>query len=166
MSCNCYRIPCNTIISTAVTVITVDGTDNLVIDLPAATYGNFNCYNIIIAQAIPAGATINMPVSFSIGGDTTTVYPFIGVCGNQITATGITTRTCYPVQVVTSATGGVFRSLRKVQCYPTNTLASLPVAAAAAAASVTPTSSTVALSTEPVAVAKTKSVKKEDTTNA
>lgn len=132
MNCNCYRIPLNSVFSQSVTVVTVDGTDTLVIDLPQRAYNDGFCYNIFIIDPIPAGATVNMPVAFSIAGDTGTVYPFIGCCGNQVTACGITTRTRYPVQVVTSATSGVFRSLRKISCYPTNTLASLPVAGAAA----------------------------------
>lgn len=132
MSCNCYTIPLNAIFSQSVTVVTVDGTDTLVIDLPERAYNDGFCFNIFVIDPIPAGATVNMPVAFSIGGDTETVYPFIGCCGNQVTACGITTRTRYPVQVVTSATSGVFRSLRKIQCYPTNALASLPVATAAA----------------------------------
>ena len=65
------------IISQSVTIVTVDGTDTLVIDLPARAYNDGCKYCIIIAQAIPTTATIATPVAFSIGGDTTTVYPFV-----------------------------------------------------------------------------------------
>ena len=118
----------NLVISQAVTVITVDGTDTLVIDLPVRAY-NDNCkYCIIVAQTIPATATINMPVAFSIGGDTTTVFPFVNKCCEQATACQIRTRTRYSTRVETNATGGVFKSLGGLSCAcPANTLESLPV---------------------------------------
>lgn len=136
MNCNgnckiCPRI----VISTAVTVITVDGVDTLVIDLPATgTYLNQYKYCVVIAQAIPTTATINMPVAFSIGGDTTVVYPFINCNCVQVTACGVQTRTRYPVVVLTNATSGVFRSLRPLCCYPVNNLAALPAPAVTTAA--------------------------------
>jgi hypothetical protein len=72
-SCKLCR---NLVISQSVTLITVDGTDTLVIDLPARTYAD-NCkICIIIAQTIP-NVPINTPVAFSINGDTTVVYPFV-----------------------------------------------------------------------------------------
>lgn len=124
------------IISQSVTVVTVDGTDTLVIDLPVQAY-NANCrYCIIIAQTIPATATVYMPVAFSIGGVVDTVYPFVRCDCSQITACGIRTRTRYSTVVSTSATGGVFKSLGGVACCPRNNLRSLPVPDTAAAASV------------------------------
>lgn len=128
-SCKLCR---NLIISTAVTVVTVDGTDTLVIDLPARTYSDGCKYCIVIAQTIPATATINMPVAFSIGGDTTTVYPFVRCSCDQATACSIRTRTRYSTVVSTNAVGGVFKSLGGLSCCPTNNLESLPVPAAAA----------------------------------
>lgn len=129
------RLSNNTILSQSVTVVTVDGTDTLVIDLPAGTYMNGCNYGIVIAQAIPATATINMPVAFSIGGVTTTVYPFTTCNCAQATASQIATRTKYCTRVVTTPTGGSFRSLGGLSCNcsTNNNLASLPVAAAAAA---------------------------------
>lgn len=135
MTCNgnckiCPRI----VISTAVTVITVDGVDTLVIDLPAGSAFLNGCrYCVVIAQTIPATATINMPVAFSIGGDTTTVYPFINCNCVQVTACGVQSRTKYPVCVLTSTTSGVFRSLRHLRCYPADNLLSLPAPAVTAA---------------------------------
>lgn len=120
------------VISTAVTVITVDGTDTLVIDLPVRTYGDGCKYCIIIAQTIPATATINMPVAFSIGGDTTTVYPFVRCDCSQVTACAIRTRTRYSTIVSTNAIGGVFKSLGGLKCSPSNNLLSLPVPTATA----------------------------------
>lgn len=132
----------NLVISQAVTVITVDGTDTLVIDLPARTYMDGCKYCIVIAQTIPATATINMPVAFSIAGVTTTVYPFVRCDCSQITACGIRTRTRYSTIVATNATGGVFKSLGGTSCCPNNNLASLPVITAAVAPAITTLSET------------------------
>lgn len=133
--CNNNCKICNRIvISTAVTVITVDGTDTLVIDLPAgSTFLNGCKYCIVVAQTIPATATINMPVAFSIGGDTATVYPFINCNCVQVTACGVQSRTKYPVCVLTSTTSGVFRSLRHLRCYPADNLLSIPAPTATTA---------------------------------
>ena len=131
----CPRI----IISTAVTVVTVDGVDTLVIDLPVAGVGTVpylnGCkYCVVVAQTVPDTATINMPVAFSIGGDTTTVYPFLNCNCTQVTACAIQTRTKYPVLISTTATSGTFKSLRKLNCYPTAVLSTLPVPADTGAA--------------------------------
>lgn len=130
MSCN-YKICSNTIISDSVTVVT----DTLVIDIPDASYLNGCRYGLVIAQAIPDDATYNMPVAISIGGDTTTVYPLVTCCGTQVVARQIATRYRYPVQVVTSATSGVFRVLGGLMFYCSNTnLPSLPAPTADALA--------------------------------
>ena len=133
MNCNknCKICP-NIVISTGVSVVTVDGEDTLVIDLPQAQYQNGHPYCIVIAQTIPTAATIAMPVAFSIGGVTTTVYPFINKNCTQVTACGVQTRTRYPVCVHTDATSGVFQSERSLCCYPTSTLTSIPAPAATA----------------------------------
>ena len=122
---NC-RLCRNIVISTAVTVVTVDGTDTLGIDIPAGLYRD-NCrYCIIVAQTIPATATIAMPVAISIGGDTTTVYPIVNCDCSQVTACAIRTRTKYALCLSTSATSAVFKTLRKLPCYPQETLAVIP----------------------------------------
>ena len=115
------------IISQSVTIVTVDGTDTLVIDLPARAYNDGCKYCIIVAQAIPTTATIGSPVAFSIGGDTATVYPFVRCDCSQVTVCGIRTRTRYATIVSTNAIGGVFKSLGGLSCYPVNNLASLPI---------------------------------------
>ena len=127
MNCNrnCKICP-NIVISTSVTVVTIDGEDTLVIDLPLANYGDGCKYCIVVAQSIPTTATIAMPVAFSIGGDTTVVYPFINCNCTQVTACGVRTRTRYPVAVFTNTTSGVFRSMKGITCYPTENLASIP----------------------------------------
>lgn len=124
----------NLVISQSVTVVTVDGTDTLVIDLPVGTYGDGCKYCIVIAQTIPATATINQPVAFSIGGDTTTVFPFVRCDCSQVTACGIRTRTRYSTVVSTNAVGGVFKSLGGLSCCPNNNLLALPVVAPAGSA--------------------------------
>ena len=128
MSCNkrCNTLCPNLVISTSVSVVTVNGVDTLLINIPDGTYGA-NCkYCIIVSQSIPSTATINMPVAISIGGDTATVYPLTNRCCAQITACAIRTRTRYPVCVSTSATGGTFKVLNGLCCAPNNALASLP----------------------------------------
>lgn len=129
---NCYRLCNNLVISDSVTVVTVDGTDTLVIDVPATTFADGCRYEIVVAQTIPDTATINMPVAISIGGSTDVVYPLTKCDCTQITACGIRTRTKYPVLVATNAIGGVFKVLRPLPCYPDNRLRTLPIPATTA----------------------------------
>ena len=81
---------------------------------------------LIVAQTIPATATINMPVAISIGGDTTTVYPIVNCDCSQVTACAIRTRTKYGLCISTSATSAVFKTIKKLPCYPQETLAVIP----------------------------------------
>lgn len=108
------------IISQSVTF--ADGT--LIINLPAGNYGNGCKYCIVVAQAIPAAATINAPVVITIG-DGTVQYPLTNRCCAQVTACGIRTRTKYCTIVSTSATGGTFRLMGKPSCSPDNRLTSI-----------------------------------------
>lgn len=129
---NCFNQNCqmckNLTYSTAVTVITIDGTDTLVINIP-----NDRCFNdcsmvcLVITQTIPDTATINMPVAISIGGDTTTVYPIVDKCCRQATACQLRTRKRYGLIVETNATSAVFRSLGGLSCCPTYRLPSIPI---------------------------------------
>lgn len=136
MSCNrnCNRLCPNLIISTSVAVVTVNGTDTLLINIPEGTYANGCKYCIVVAQSIPTTATIGMPVAVSIGGNTATVYPLTNRCCAQVTACAIRTRTRYPVCVSTSATGGAFKVLSGLSCAPNNALESLPAPTTAAPA--------------------------------
>ena len=133
---NCINQDCrlcrNIVISTSVTVVTVDGTDTLVIDIPAGFYPDCRRVCLVVAQTIPAAATISMPVAISIGGDTTTVYPIVNCDCSQVTACAIRTRTKYGLRISTSAASAVFKSLKKLSCYPTDTLAVIPATAVAA----------------------------------
>lgn len=135
---NCINTKCqlcrNLVISTAVTVITVDGVDTLVIDIPAGFYPDCRKVCLVVAQTIPTTATITMPVAISIGGDTTTVYPIVGCDCAQITACAIRTRTKYALRISTTATSAVFKSLNKLTCYPETTLAVIPAPATAGVA--------------------------------
>lgn len=109
---------------------------NVVVNLPAGSYRNGCKYCIVIAQAIPATATINAPVVVTIGTGTQQ-YPLTNRCCAQVTACGIRTRTRYSTTVSTSATGGTFRLLGKTCPCPDNSLASIN--GTAPTASVTPT---------------------------
>lgn len=155
---NCINNNCrlcrNIVISNSVTIVTVDGTDTLVIDIPAGIYADCRRVCLIVAQAIPTTATIAMPVAISIGGDTTTVYPIVNCDCTQVTACAIRTRTKYGLRINTTATSAVFKSLRKLTCYPESTLSIIPVALA---------TTTVANVAEPVSIRTTKS--KSTTTN-
>lgn len=122
---NSCKICEHLVISTGVTF----AGGNLVIALPAGNYGNGCKYCIVVAQAVPATATINAPVFVTIGDDTTTLYPLNRCDCVQLTACAIKTRTRYATRVVTTSTGGAFKLLSKQGfcCAPTP-LASLPAA--------------------------------------
>lgn len=131
MSCkNVCRLCDSFIISEAVTF---DGT-NLVINIPAGSYGDGCKYCIVVAQTIPATTTINAPVVITIG-DGAVLYPVTNRCCAQLTACAIRTRTKYSMVVSTTPTGGTFKLLGKPCCSPNNALAAIdgtaPVAAAA-----------------------------------
>lgn len=139
-SCNsscrlCHRLA----ISDSVSVITVNGVDTLVIDIPSASYRDCEKVCIVVAQTIPTTTTINMPVAISISGVTTTVYPVVRYDCTQVTACAIRTRTRYSFCVNTTATGAVFKSLGGLCCAPNNVLAAIPAPTTA-----TPATATVA----------------------
>lgn len=109
--------------------INFDATTNTVIvDLPAGSYGNCCTYCIVFAQSIPASATINAPVVFSIGGGATQ-YPFLNCDCTPILASQIRTRTKYKTKVSTAVNTGVFKYIGNC-CLPSNsttTVQSIPV---------------------------------------
>lgn len=76
---------------------------NLVVDLPNMSFINGKKYCIVFAQTLPATATIDAPVVFTIGGGTTQ-YPFNNRCCVAITASQIHTRQIYPAIVNTAIT--------------------------------------------------------------
>lgn len=107
-------------ISTAVNVVS----GNVVINLPAGSYNNGEKYCVIIAQNIPATATVGANVLFSIGGGTVQ-YPLVNRCCRPVTVCGIRTRTRYSVVVETTPTSGVFKMLGSPCCSPSNNLTSI-----------------------------------------
>lgn len=97
---------------------------NLIINLPAGSYGN-NCkFCIVVAQAIPTATTINAPVFVTIGTGTQQ-YPLVRRNCRQLTACGLRTRTKYSTCVETTATGGLFRLLGNVCFCQNNNLQSI-----------------------------------------
>lgn len=94
---------------------------NVVVDIPTGSYENGQKVCLVIAQAIPAGATIAAPVVITIGGGAQQ-YPLTTSCCRQVTACGIRTRTRYSTVVVTNTTSGTFRMLGKPSCMPNNDL--------------------------------------------
>ncbi len=129
---NC-RLCDKLIISQAITF--ADG--NLVVNLPANGYGNGEKYCIVLAQSIPDTATVNAPVVFTIGTDTTT-YPFVNCDCTPIYASQVRTRRVYPTRVNTAVNTGVFKYIGK-NCLPSNsttTVDSIPVATATPAVQV------------------------------
>lgn len=128
MSCKpvcqlCRRL----VISQGVTF--ADGT--LTINLPAGSYANGEKYCIVVAQTIPAAATIAAPVVITIG-DGTEEYPLTNRCCAQVTACAIRTRTRYSTIVGTNATGGSFKLLGRASCAPNYNLAAIDGTAPAA----------------------------------
>lgn len=121
MACNTSCRLCDRLVISQ--AVTFDGT-NLVIDLPAGSYGNGCRYCIVVAQTIPAATTITAPVVITIGGGTET-YPVNDRCCAQVSACAIRTRTKYPVVVTTTATGGTFKVLRGLSCAPVNALSAI-----------------------------------------
>lgn len=113
------------VFSDSVSIVTIDDVDTLVIDVPSQTFNNCQCGCIVLIQNIPDTTTIATPVAISIGGDTTTVYPVLNKCCNQITACALRTRRRYPFVVSTTSTGGVFKILRNLSCSPNNNLSSI-----------------------------------------
>ena len=109
--------------------INFDATTNTVIvDLPAGSYGNCCTYCIVFAQSIPASATINAPVVFSIGGGATQ-YPFLNCDCTPILASQIRTRRKYKTKVSTAVSTGVFKYIGNC-CLPSNSttvVQSIPV---------------------------------------
>jgi hypothetical protein len=96
----------------------------LTVNIPAGSYANGEKYCIVIAQTIPAAATITAPVVITIGAGTEE-YPLTGKNCAQVTACALRTRTRYSVVVSTSATGGTFKMLGRGCCAPSNALAAI-----------------------------------------
>ena len=103
-------------------VIFSGGTLN--INIPAGSYADGEKYCIVIAQAIPAAATITAPVVITIG-DGTAQYPLTDRSCAQVVAASLRTRTRYATVVSTNASGGVFKMLGRRCCAPDNALSAI-----------------------------------------
>lgn len=121
MSCKPVCTLCERLVISQ-TVTFADGT--LTINLPAGSYANGCKYCIVIAQTIPATATITAPVVITIGTGTEE-YPLTDKCCAQVTACALRTRTRYSTVVSTGATGGTFKMLGRGCCAPNNALAAI-----------------------------------------
>lgn len=109
------------VISQAVNYSAVSG---LIINIPAGSYTNGQKVCLVIAQNIPAAATINAPVSITIGTGTQ-LYPLNRADCTQATACNLRTRTRYSTRISTTSTGGAFKLLGRPCCAPSNALASI-----------------------------------------
>lgn len=124
ISCNeCPR----KVYSTSVSVVTVGGVDTLVIDVPQQSFNNCQKGCLVITQAIPATATINMPVAVSIGGVTNTVYNVVTCNCAPVTACQLRTRRRYPFTVQVNGTVGIFKILKNLSCAPCSNDGVIPV---------------------------------------
>lgn len=130
MACNNVRRLCdNLIISQSVTF---EG-NTLIINIPAGNYGDKCKYCIVVAQNIPAEATITAPVVITIGDDTTTTYPVVNCDCTPVYACSINRRTRYSVRVHTDIASGVFKLFGRIPCSRCgNNLTSLPAPVTAA----------------------------------
>lgn len=105
--------------------------DTLVIDLPSSSYGNTQCYCVVVRALPTTRVTTTMPVAFSIGGDATTLYPLVcGRTGLQAVACQVNNRSLIKVKVQTGATSGVFKALSGLNSYCPDVVDSLPITTA------------------------------------
>lgn len=105
--------------------------NQLIVDLPAGSYGNCQKYCIVLGQSIPTNATINAEVVFTIGGNQTIAYPFLNKDCTPIYASQVRTRRIYPTRVNTAVNLGVFKYIGDC-CLPSNATTinqSIPVSA-------------------------------------
>lgn len=102
--------------------------DTLVVNLPVGNYGNCEKYCIVLAQSIPDTTTINAPVVFTIGTETTQ-YPFVNGNCVPIYASQVRTRRLYSTRVNTAVNSGVFKYIGKCPLpnNATTTIQSIPV---------------------------------------
>ena len=100
---------------------------NLIVNLPQNVYGNCQKYCIVLAQSIPMATTINAPVVFTIGTETTQ-YPFVNCDCTPVLASQVRTRRVYPTRVNTAVNFGVFKYIGKcpLPCRATVAAGSIP----------------------------------------
>lgn len=103
--------------------------NQLIVDLPAGNYANNSIYCIIFGQNIPTEATINAQVVFTIGGDQTVGYPFLGYDCTPVLASQVRTKRLYSTRVNTGIGTGVFKyaSRNRLPCKAGTVAESLPI---------------------------------------
>ena len=101
---------------------------NLIVNLPAGSYGNGKNYCIVLAQTIPTTTTINASVVFTIG-TSTTQYPFVNCNCTPVHANQVRTRRIYQTRVNTAVNTGVFKYVGRcpLPCDATTVNQSIPV---------------------------------------
>lgn len=91
------------------TAINYDSTTNqVIVALPANSYGNCQKYCIVLAQSLPTAARINAQVVFTIGTNATR-YPFVNKDCTPIYVSQLRTRRVYNTRVNTAVNTGVFK---------------------------------------------------------
>lgn len=112
------------------TVAVTATADSLVLNIPQANYDDCDELCVAVLQAIPATVTRGLPVVITIGTNTTE-YPLVRCNGTPVTQEYIGQNNVYHLQVRTTATSAIFRTLCKLCTVSTN-IPSIPVAAPAA----------------------------------
>lgn len=87
--------------------------NQLIVDLPARSYGRCEKYCIVFAQNIPTNATLNAEVVFTIGGDQTIGYPFLNKDCTPVYASQVRSRRMYATKVQTNVTPARFKYVGK-----------------------------------------------------
>lgn len=127
------------------TAINYDSANNqVIVALPANSYGNCQKYCIVLAQSLPTAARINAQVVFTIGTNATR-YPFLNKDCTPIYATQLRTRRVYNTRVNTAVNAGVFKYIGKC-CLPSNAITvsnSLPTGTTVTTATVQSTKAVV-----------------------
>lgn len=107
MKCKKGTLCQNFILSTSVTVDAA----SLVVNIPSLPN---TCGCIVIAQAIPDNATINLPVVITVG-DETVQYPLVDRCGVQLSAGRLDIYRRYSFKFISANTTSVFK-IRGSRC--------------------------------------------------
>lgn len=102
--------------------------NQLIVDLPAGSYGNCQKYCIVFAQTIPTTARLDAQIVFTIGGDQTVGYQFLNKNCVPVYASQIRTRRLYATKVNTAIGSGVFKYIGECDLpeSPVNNAGSLP----------------------------------------
>lgn len=118
------------------TTVSVSGTE-VVIQIPTNTFNNGDLIRLLVAQDIPSALGTNT-VSIQIGSSTTT-YPLIKRCGDNVRGDQIRRNTIYNLYVGTSP--GHFM-VRNSQCLPSTSYVSPQISSTTTTVSATSTTVT------------------------